>query len=106
MSHVRHTVAMVCDFYFPRCGGVEMHIWNLSQCLIAAGHKVIVITHAYGDRKGIRYMAGGLKVYYCPLVSMVDDVSFPTFYAWLPLFRQIVVRERVTIVRKLNNLAW
>ncbi|KAK9396613.1 phosphatidylinositol N-acetylglucosaminyltransferase subunit A [Crotalus adamanteus] len=32
-------------------GGVESHIYQLSQCLIERGHKVIVITHAYEDRK-------------------------------------------------------
>lgn len=47
-----------------------MHIWSLSQHLLRLGHKVIVITHAYGDRKGVRYMPGPLKVYYC--VSGVD----------------------------------
>ena len=31
--------------------GVEMHIWSLAQCLLKLGHKVIVITHAYDDRK-------------------------------------------------------
>lgn len=31
--------------------GVEMHIWSLAQCLLQRGHKVIVVTHAYDDRK-------------------------------------------------------
>ena len=66
----RYRIAMVCDFFYPRMGGVEMHIWSLSQHLLRLGHKVIVITHAYGDRKGVRYMPGPLKVYYC--VSGVD----------------------------------
>jgi glycosyltransferase involved in cell wall biosynthesis len=62
---------MVCDFFYPRLGGVEMHIWSLSQQLIRLGHKVIVITHAYDNRKGVRYLPGPLKVYYC--VSIRDD---------------------------------
>ncbi len=45
---------MVSDFFYPNVGGVEHHIYALSQCLIARGHKVVVLTHAYGDRKGIR----------------------------------------------------
>jgi hypothetical protein len=53
-------------------GGVEMHIWSLSQHLIRLGHKVIVITHAYENRKGVRYMPGPLKVYYC--VSKVSSI--------------------------------
>jgi len=36
----RLSIAMVCDFVYPRLGGVEMHIWSLSQCLIKMGHKV------------------------------------------------------------------
>ena len=94
----KHTICMVSDFFYPNMGGVEMHIWCLSQCLIQRGHKVIVITHAYGDRQGIRYMTNGLKVYYLPLAVVYDQVIFPTLYAFFPLFRNILIRERVTIV--------
>ena len=47
---------MVSDFFYPNMGGVESHIYQLSQCLLERGHKVIVITHAYGERKGVRYL--------------------------------------------------
>lgn len=53
---------MVSDFFFPNTGGVENHIYQLSQCLIERGHKVVVVTHNYGDRKGVRYITNGLKV--------------------------------------------
>lgn len=57
---------MACDFFHPNVGGVETHIYALSQCLISRGHRVIVITHSYGpkgqQRQGIRYMSCGLKV--------------------------------------------
>ena len=39
-----------------------MHIWSLSQCLLRRGHRVVVITHGYDNRKGVRYMTNGLKV--------------------------------------------
>ncbi|KAL3762592.1 hypothetical protein ACHAWU_005795 [Discostella pseudostelligera] len=45
--HRRHRIAMVCDFFYPRLGGVENHIWSLAHTLLRLGHKVIVITHAY-----------------------------------------------------------
>jgi len=89
---------MVCDFFYPRVGGVEMHLWSLSQCLIQRGHKVVVITHSYGSRKGVRYMTNGLKVYYLPLTPMVDENVLPTTFAWFPLFRNILVREGISIV--------
>jgi phosphatidylinositol glycan class A protein len=31
---------MVTDFFYPNFGGVENHVYQLSQCLIAMGHKV------------------------------------------------------------------
>ena len=92
---------MVCDFFYPRLGGVEMHIWSLSQHLIRQGHKVILITHAYGNRTGVRYMGPSsslLKVYYCPIKIMVDDDSMPSFTATFPILRHIFIRENIDIV--------
>lgn len=89
---------MVCDFFYPRKGGVEMHIWSLAQALLRRGHKVVVVTHEYGDRRGVRHMTNGLKVYYCPMVPFVDDVTLPTMLAFLPLFRQILTREAIDVV--------
>lgn len=34
------TILMVSDFFYPNFGGVENHIYYLSQCLIELGHKV------------------------------------------------------------------
>lgn len=42
-----YSIAMVSDFFYPQPGGVESHIYQLSQRLIDRGHKVIVITHAW-----------------------------------------------------------
>lgn len=36
----RHRILMVSDFFYPNFGGVENHIYYLSQCLIKLGHKV------------------------------------------------------------------
>lgn len=54
-------VAMVSDFFYPGLGGVEMHIYQLSQCLVSLGYKVIVITHFRGNRHGVRYMTHGMN---------------------------------------------
>lgn len=33
---------MASDFFYPNMGGVEEHIFNLSQCLLQNSHKVRV----------------------------------------------------------------
>lgn len=36
---------MASDFFYPNMGGVEEHIFNLSQCLLAKGHDVSEINN-------------------------------------------------------------
>uniref|UniRef100_A0A8D8VRS8 phosphatidylinositol N-acetylglucosaminyltransferase n=1 Tax=Cacopsylla melanoneura TaxID=428564 RepID=A0A8D8VRS8_9HEMI len=93
-----YNICMVSDFFYPNVGGVEEHIFNLSQCLIQRGHKVIVLTHAYKDRVGIRYMTNGLKVYYCPIRTFYNQSILPTMVCSMPLVRHILLREQIAIV--------
>lgn len=37
-------IALVCDWYLPRVGGIETHVGDLARQLAAAGHRVDVIT--------------------------------------------------------------
>ncbi|KAI8058671.1 uncharacterized protein B0P05DRAFT_581558 [Gilbertella persicaria] len=79
-------------------GGVESHLYELSQRLIQRGHKVIIVTHAYGNRKGVRYLTNGLKVYYVPTKVIYSEATLPTIYGFFPLFRHILIREAIQIV--------
>lgn len=94
----KHNICMVSDFFYPNMGGVESHIYQLSQCLIEKGHKVVIATHGYGRRKGIRYLTNGLKVYYLPLQVMYNQSTATTCFHSLPLLRCVFVRERITVV--------
>lgn len=92
---------MVCDFFHPRLGGVEMHLWSLSQSLLALGHDVIIITHSYkkGNNTGVRYLVGGCKVYYMPIAIMIDDDIWPTFCGCtFSLVRWICIREQIDLL--------
>ncbi|ESO10840.1 hypothetical protein HELRODRAFT_72682 [Helobdella robusta] len=89
---------MVSDFFYPNIGGVESHIYQLSQCLMDLGHKVIIVTHAYGDRSGVRIMTNGLKVYYLPVLPVYNQCILPTIFCNIPLFRNIIIREDINIV--------
>lgn len=94
----KHNICMVSDFFYPNMGGVESHIYQLSQCLIEKGHKVVIATHSYGNRKGIRYLTNGLKVYYLPLQVMYNQSTSTTFFHSFPLLRCVFVREQITVV--------
>lgn len=93
-----HSVLLVSDFFLPNLGGVELHMYSLAQRLIARGHKVTVLTHAYGDRCGVRYMTNGLKVYYVPRVPVYNGATAPDIFGHSDLLRLILLRERVTVV--------
>lgn len=56
------------------------------------------MTHAYGNRSGVRYMTGGLKVYYVPWKPYLLNTTIPTLYGTLPIVRNILIRENISLV--------
>ncbi|QDS77641.1 Phosphatidylinositol N-acetylglucosaminyltransferase gpi3 subunit [Venturia effusa] len=100
-----YRIAMVCDFFFPQPGGVESHIYQLSTNLIDRGHKVIIITHAYEGRTGVRYLTNGLKVYHVPFFVIYRETTFPTVFSFFPIFRNIIIREQIEIVHGHGSLS-
>eukprot|EP00158_Paraphelidium_tribonemae_P007847 Partr_v1_DN28379_c1_g1_i5_m79344 putative phosphatidylinositol glycan anchor biosynthesis, class A len=97
-EHRRLRICMISDFFYPNMGGVESHLYCLSQRLIERGHKVVIVTHAYGNRKGVRYLTNGLKVYYIPHIVVYSQATLPTIYTLFPIMRCIFIRERIDIV--------
>lgn len=91
-------ICMVSDFFYPNMGGVESHLFQLAQCLMELGHKVIIVTHFYGDRRGVRWMTNYLKVYYLPIVPFYNKSVLPTIVCSLPYLRHIFLTEGVTVV--------
>ncbi|KAJ9188815.1 hypothetical protein P3X46_000176 [Hevea brasiliensis] len=98
MADRKHRILMVSDFFYPNLGGVENRFYYLSQCLLKLGHKVVVMTHACGNRSGVRYMTGGVKVYYVPWKPFLMQNTLPTFYGTLPIVRTILIREKISLV--------
>ena len=85
----KHTILMLSDFFLPSVGGVELHIYALAMRLRARGHKVVIFTHAYGTRVGVRWITNGVKVYHAPRVVMYDNCTFPNFLGAFKLFRKV-----------------
>ena len=66
--------------------------------MIERGHRVLVVTHAYGDRVGVRYMTNMLKVFYLPIMPFYNKSVLPTIVCSLPYLRHILVTEKVDLV--------
>ncbi|CAN6174325.1 unnamed protein product [Urochloa humidicola] len=96
MGRQKHKILMVSDFFFPNFGGVESHIYYISQCLLKLGHKVVVMTHAYGNRSGVRYVTNGLKVYYVPWRPFLMQNTLPTLFLTFPV---ILIRQYVFLIQ-------
>jgi len=95
ITHKKLRICMVSDFFYPNTGGVETHIYELSQSLIKRGHKVIVITnmHKHRERQGIRYLTNGLKVYHLPKLHFTWNDSYLSYFFITPVLRVIFARE-------------
>eukprot|EP01029_Cantina_marsupialis_P009517 TRINITY_DN220_c3_g1_i1.p1 TRINITY_DN220_c3_g1~~TRINITY_DN220_c3_g1_i1.p1 ORF type:complete len:715 (+),score=122.45 TRINITY_DN220_c3_g1_i1:222-2366(+) len=93
------SICMVSDFFYPSIGGVEEHIWALSQELMRRNHKVIVLTHIYDGRHGLKYMTNGLKVYYLPFVPIWKNGTLPSMFCRsFPIYRKIFSEEGIQVV--------
>lgn len=53
---------------------------------------------SYESRVGVRYLTNGLKVYYVPFLTIYREATMPTVFSFFPIFRDIVIRERIQIV--------
>ena len=93
-----YKICLVSDFFYPNMGGVESHLYQLAQCLLECGHKVIIVTHSYGNRTGLRVMANDLKVFYLPIVPFYNQAVLPTIVGSLPYLRHIFKSECIEIV--------
>jgi glycosyltransferase involved in cell wall biosynthesis len=51
-------VALVCDWYHPRIGGIELHLQDLARRLVGDGHQVVGITPTPGAE-----LVGGVRVH-------------------------------------------
>ncbi|EGD81938.1 hypothetical protein PTSG_02624 [Salpingoeca rosetta] len=92
-------VCMVCDFYLPNLGGVEAHIFQIAHTISAGGTKVVIVTHEYGEHRGVvRCKDRPLVTYYLPLPVMWRQNTYPTVVGAFAVLRRLFLFEGVTIV--------
>lgn len=49
VTNSKKRIAMISDFFYPNTGGVEMHIYQLSTCLIKRGNKACLEILLYSN---------------------------------------------------------
>lgn len=59
---------------------------------------MVIITHSYNSRRGVRTLTNGLKVYYIPFLVFYRQTTFPTVFSAFPILRNIFIRESIDIV--------
>lgn len=93
-------IALVCDWYAPRRGGIEAHLEGLASRLVKFGHEVHVITSTPGPRDSI----DGVRVHRLAArrLPLADVVAQPGFVseisAILAAGRIELVHAHVSIV--------
>ena len=92
------SVLLISDYFYPKIGGVEVHIFQLAVSLIRLGCKVSVLTHHRKNRQGLKIMGNGIKVYYVPKITLYDDTSYPILYSAFKVIRELCILEKVDII--------
>lgn len=92
----RYKIALVCDWYLPRIGGLELHLYDLARELSARGHEahIICVIPGPSEDRGIRVHR--LPVPMLPFLKTVRNHS-----ATVELER-VLRRERFDIVHAHN----
>lgn len=92
----RHKIALVCDWYLPRIGGLELHLRDLAQQLMARGHDVHVICATPGP-----VIRDGVTVHRLPvpLMPVLRTIRDPSGIAALT---DVLRRERFDVIHAHN----
>lgn len=92
----RYKIALVCDWYLPRIGGLELHLYDLARALNERGHEAHIICVIPGPSED-----RGIKVHRLPvpMLPFLKTVRNPQAASEL---EQVLLRERFDIVHAHN----
>jgi glycosyltransferase involved in cell wall biosynthesis len=92
----RYKIALVCDWYLPRIGGLELHLYDLARALNERGHEAHIICVIPGPTED-----RGIKVHRLPvpMLPFLKTVRNPQAAGEL---ERVLLRERFDIVHAHN----
>lgn len=65
--------------FYPHIGGVEKHVFEISQILIKKGHKITVVTEQDSSKTKLTEVLGGIKIFRIPRLK---DGKLKKFKIW------------------------
>lgn len=77
------TILFFSRLFYPHIGGVEKHVFEISQELIKLGHQVTVVTEQYDKKLKIAEKRNGVKIYRIPVWDMSERSKKWQIWKWL-----------------------
>ena len=75
----RQTILFLTRLYHPHIGGVEKHVYFLSQMLIKKGYEVVVVTEQFDSHLSLTDTHDGIEIFRIPVGS---NSSLKKFLIW------------------------
>ncbi|HSW81072.1 MAG TPA: glycosyltransferase family 4 protein [Candidatus Saccharimonas sp.] len=99
MSERRKNIVIVCHYYVPHMGGIEIVVKNQAEQLAARGHNVTVITSRIGAR-AFRQRINNVTVLRLPALNILEKrgVPFPFFEPFSLLWTLIFTLRKADAV--------
>lgn len=90
-------ILIVCHYFLPHPGGIEVVAQNQAKQLVAAGHQVHILTSTCGGgKKGLEKHADGYHIYRVSANNLLETKLGVAF----PLFSPAIFREAFTLAKQ------
>lgn len=88
-------IVMIARLFWPHGGGVETHVYKLSQKLIADGHSVTVVTEQFGEKLPLEETYDGITIARLPFSFLRDKLAT---WQWMWQQRRLFLEAEVVHV--------
>ena len=90
-------IMMVAPYFYPKIGGMENYVFNISKGLKEKyGKKIVVITSNHKEKKYIEEEIEGIKIYRLPIWFKISNT--PINPLWLFYIYRIIKKEQPDII--------
>lgn len=96
-------IVFLSRLFHPHIGGVEKHVYEISQRLIKKGHKITVITEKYDGGLDNSEMIDGIQIYRIPVLK---NERLKKFSIWYWLIKNLKLIKEADIIHCHDIFYW